>query len=316
MAGSLRFSGLVFLMEMIMKFKKKDLFTNIYYLQEPSNILLERANDILHKRDSIDDAYLLKHKITKKRARCVYLMELDEKKYYIKKFSNRSFPYIVRDMLRPQRGVRSLFTYSLLTKRDIPAAEMTFAMVDRRNPFNRPSLVVSSECCGKTIKEILKQPISKIEKDLLLNSWIEFMGKMIKKGVYHHDPNLSNFIRTESGLALIDIDDVYVLPVITRRIFNQMMIKLNRILLLAQIRAKNGNLDLDNRDREMILKGITRRYDSSINLNKFFLFLERNSKLKSLEITSFINDLRLNKEINALDYSANQANNSLNRYQD
>jgi len=302
------------MMEMIMKFKKKDIFTNIYYLQEPSHSLLEKADEILQKRDSKVDESLLKHKFTKKRARCVYLLEIDEKKYYVKKFSNRSFLYIFRDLFRPQRGVRALLTYSQLTKRDIPAAEMSFAMVNRKNPFNKPSLVVSSECCGKTIKEILQQQISASDKNELLKQWIEFFVMMIKKGVYHHDPNLTNFIRTERGLVLIDIDDIYVLPVITRRLFNQMLIKLNRILLLAQIRSKNGNLDLDNDDREMILKEIARRYDSRINLNKFFLLLERKSKLKSLEVTAFINDLRLKKQINALDETSIQSSNSLARY--
>jgi hypothetical protein len=283
-----------------MKFKKKNLVTDVYYLQNPDRDLLNSAYKILQQKLQLENSVaadseqshniLLKTKSTKKRSRSVYKINLTDQDYFVKVYRNRSIKYIFRDLLRPQRGVRTLWTYQALQKRNIAAAEMLFAMIDIRKLVNIPSLVVSRECKGQTLKQLLQSELNEINKNVLLNQWIAFLHKLVKSGIYHHDPNLSNFIMTSHGLALIDIDDVYVLPFITQKIFNQMMIKLNQILLLAQIRKKNRNLNLNNKDREYILKNLAKLHDSKIDTDKYFLFLERKSKLKSLEITAFIND--------------------------
>ena len=250
--------------------------------------LLELAYGYLRDTKYEQHEDIVKYKIADKRCRFVYKTELDEKVYYIKKYVNRSVVKFIIDRFRTQRSVRSMFTFWFLKAKGIPTYEQLFALIDKRRFFNRPSIIVSKECNGQTIKQLLQKEISPQEKSEIIEKWIELYVKLLRNNIYHHDPNLSNFIIEDNELKLIDLDDVFILPKISKRLLKKNLKKFNKILFLAHAREKNGNIDFDNNDRKFILKEILLRYNKNISKKEFMNFLNRKTKIPVFEIDKLV----------------------------
>jgi len=262
--------------------------------------LVQAAIKILKDKPSSNPKHpeLFKYKIAKKRCRFVYKINCCSENYYVKKYVNRDAIRVIQDLFRTQRAIRSMFTCWHLEHNKIPTYEQLFALIDISKIFNRPSVIVSKECKGKTIKHLLKEDISEDRKSEIIEMLINLYVKMLKVNVYHCDPNLSNFILENGVLKLIDIDDVRVLPYISYRLLKKNLMKFNKILFLVYSREKNGNIDFNNADREYILQEVIRRYDPNIPVSKLLKYLDRKTRIPLFEVKKLVksNDVDLSKK--------------------
>ena len=270
------------------RIKFLDLKTIMITDGEQNPELVKLAKCFLQDKNYQNHKEIFKYKIADQRCRFVYKTELDSETYFVKKYVNRSIVKVFLDLLRTQRSVVSMLTFWHLRSKGIPTYEQLFALIDRRKVFNRPSLVISKECKGRTIKQLLQTEISGDDKAGLLEQWIELYVKLLKGHVYHHDPNLSNFILEDGVLKLIDLDDIRVYPCISDRLLKKNLKKFNKILFLAYTREKNGNIDFNNEDREYIIQEVIKRYDNKLPLKKYLNYLERKTKIPVFEIKRLV----------------------------
>ncbi len=291
-----------FFFEDIMKHKLTFINVAISMLSEgkQKNELVQAAIKILKEKSSsnLNHPELFKYKIADERCRFVYRITCCSEIYYVKKYINRDVIKVIQDLFRTQRAIKSMLTYWQLKRRKIPTYQQLFALVDKRRIFNRPSVVVSKECKGKTIKQLLKEDISEVRKSEIIEMLINLYAKMLKANIYHHDPNLSNFILENGELKLIDLDDVKVLPYISSRLLKKNLKKFNKILFLVYSRQKNGNINFNNSDREYIIQEIIKRYDPDISVDKLIKYLDRKTKIPLFEVKSLVksNDANLLKK--------------------
>jgi hypothetical protein len=252
--------------------------------------LVQTAIKILKEKYSPNPEHpeLFKYKIAKERCRFVYRINCCSETYYVKKYVNRDVIKIIQDLFRTQRAIVSMLTYWRLQRSKIPTYEQLFALVDRSKIFNRPSVVVSKECKGRTIKQMLKEDVSEDRKAEIIEMLIDLYVKLLKANVYHHDPNLSNFILEDGVLKLIDLDDVRVLPYISYRLLQKNLKKFNKILFLVYSRKKNGNINFHNADREYIIQEVIKRYDPNISVSKLVKYLDRKTKIPLFEVKSLV----------------------------
>ena len=143
-----------------MSFKKQDLFTNLYYSQLPDEKTISLAMQILQQQEGRNDGYLLKGKFASNRNRCVYMISNDDQIYYVKKYHNKTLKYVVRDFLRPQKGVRAFLICRALHALDIGCAQVMLAMVYTKAVFNKPSIALSKHIPGLTLKQLLQADLT------------------------------------------------------------------------------------------------------------------------------------------------------------
>jgi len=276
----------------MIKIKKFNFHTSLVYYQEPDPGLVDRVYRYLISDIKDYEQELVKSKLARKRHRIVYRIEHDSRVYYLKKFKNNSLYFTFLDIIRTQRATRNLLVSHFLYKHDISTGKILFAMVDKRNIINHPSVMISEECEGISIKNLLLGEISEAQKKELLNMYIEIYVKMLQNRIYHRDPHFSNFMMEEGKLLLTDLDDVFIVPKFTLKLLKRNLKKLSRILLYVYIRPRNKGINFNNADREYILKEIIRRYDPELEVNRMYKYLQKKTLVEIFEVTNFIENNR------------------------
>ena len=263
------------------KYKNKTVF---FSKTKPSDKLLECAYEFLNRKFSTNDQDIVKYKENKARIRMVYKCETNEGIYFCKKYINTVFAKALQDIFRSQRGLRNLLTYYRLKKLNIKTYDILFSMQDNTSHIFRPSLILTAEHKGQSLLDFFNSNTSEMDKQKIIKNFIVFYVDMLKKGIYHRDPNLSNFIIENDDIKLIDLDDIYF-PYVNRLSLLKMNLKrFNYFFLITLLQQDNFDLSLSNYDREQIIKTIIRMFNPKLNIKKIWKYLDKKTILKASEI--------------------------------
>lgn len=262
-----------------------------FYYNEPTQSQITMSCNYLQEKCSSKSKRLIKKQIAVQRNRFVYFDNVAGENVYIKIYINNKPLKVFQDFVRGQRGSRALKTSQKLQSLGIPTYKIILAIEKKSFSFNHPSLILIKECEGKNIKELLQANISPDDKSLLLNKLITIYVKMLKNGVYHNDPNLTNFILHDDELRLIDLDDVTILPTICYNLLIKNLVKFNRILLFAYMRIKNGKINFTGDDRKFIIQSIIKQFDHNLDHNTLFKKIEKKTKIPINEVDKLVKSI-------------------------
>lgn len=151
--------------------------------------------------------------------RILYQGETLYSKYY-------QFKSIARTLKRFMRGpyaVKNLRTALKLLEAGIPSVVPVGSIVYKKNIFSVESIFIMREVEGINLFDYLKS--ERIDKAFLMrltDKLAKLSALLLKNNFYHSDPNLFNLFLSgreeESILTLIDIDNIYRLPLLSERI--------------------------------------------------------------------------------------------------
>ncbi len=260
--------------------KKLKSYTNntVLFLEKIDKKLIEKALYFLELEDYKNDKDLIKQKNAKKRTRHIFRFKINEKVYYCKKYVNNNFFKIIQDFFRNQRAVRAFKLSVFLNNHSIQTIKPVLAVVDSNRFFHRASVIVTEESEGITIKKVLLNNVKKEDKQKILKKFINLYLRLIKMKIYHRDPNLSNFMFFQDELILIDLDDIRKFHWYSFGKLFRNLEKLNRILLLSFTR--NKEINLNNKDRENIIKKLISNSYNRINQSKYLVMVNLFTRFK------------------------------------
>ena len=245
------------------------------FLATPDDDIMKKALYYLDLTSYGKEASLIKKKIATKRSRHVFKAEINGSIYFFKKYTNHSYLKIVQDFFRTNRAVRAFKTALYLNSNNI---ETVIPVLTIYRFLGKSSIFVTKECKADSLKDIFLKDISDEKKYKLIKKFVVLYDALLELGVFHRDPNLSNFLLLNDNIVLIDMDDIKkkkLFPFFKTFINIE---KLNRILLLSYIRKKD--LSFNNNDRIFIIKSLIQKRFKIFNENFFFKILNLFTKFK------------------------------------
>ncbi len=247
----------------------------IIFLDPPDDTVMRKALYYLDLTNYGKEPSLIKKKIASKRTRHVFKVEINGSNYFFKKYTNYSYLKIVQDFFRSNRAVRAFETALYLNRNNI---ETVIPVLTIYKFFGKSSIFVTKECKADSLKDIFLKDISDETKHKLVKKLAVLYNSLLKLGIFHRDPNLSNFLFSNDNIVLIDMDDIKKKKLFPFSKAFMNIEKLNRILLLSYVRKKD--LSFNNNDRIFIIKSLIQKRFKIFNENFFLKILNRFTKFK------------------------------------
>ncbi len=142
---------------------------------------------------------------------------------YSKYYQFRSIGRTLKRFFRGPYAVKNLRTALKLLEAGIPSVLPVGSIVYKKGLFSLESIFIMREVEGVNLFDYLKR--ERIDKAFIMkltNKLAKLSALLLKNNFYHSDPNLFNlflsFREEESILTLIDIDNIYELPLLPERI--------------------------------------------------------------------------------------------------
>lgn len=209
----------------------------------------------------------------------VYKIEYNNQTYYLKSYSYRNFKKNIKNIFRSSEAVRYFKLAIKLISADITVTEPVLGLTLRRNLFMIDSIFVMKEVPGVDLHTYLfkSDKCNKIIRRKTINKFALIWGKLINNNFLHQDPCLRNFMinlkQGEVQIKLIDIDNIYLLP-----IFPKKMLMKN----LAKLRSRQLT-DFKKTNTEPL---------NQVEVNTFLKEFKKNCK-KEIEISSLFNAISI-----------------------
>lgn len=154
----------------------------------------------------------------------VYKLTFDNQVYYLKSYSPRNTSKILKNLFRPIEAIRCFQTDLKLNNANIPAAKPVLAITRKVNYFLVDSIFVTREVPGIdlfTYMTTYNFNNTEVRKKIMKSLAI-IWSDLINNNFLHIDPGLNNLIiqpeKKEVQLKLIDIDAIYSLPFIPKKL--------------------------------------------------------------------------------------------------
>ncbi|WP_312336598.1 lipopolysaccharide kinase InaA family protein [Anaerospora hongkongensis] len=203
--------------------KKYDSNINVYYQDILPSELAERIINYiwLNKQDPQNDE---KFQLVQNTKADVFALQYDNETYYLKSYSFRTTSKIFKNFFRPVEAIRCFQTAVKLKKANIPAAEPILALTKNVNFLVVDSIFVTREVRGVDLHTYLlnNTPDNSQLREKIIKKLAIIWSELINHSFVHLDPGLNNLIvasgKTSIQLNLIDIDAIYSLPYLPKRL--------------------------------------------------------------------------------------------------
>lgn len=266
---------------MMVNFKVNNYKKNIkiYYKNDYYKRLAKKTIEDIWFNNKNDKIRLIKN-IDKGK---VYKTKYKGENYFIKSYSHKKFRKLFKNLFRPVDAIRHCKTISELKNANISVMEPVLSLTYKKNSFVTDSIFVTREVKGISILDFLKKDNLNIKKRKYIIKKLGIIwGKLLNNNFMHQDPSLSNYIiNFNTGeLTLIDVDNLYKIPISISKILLQSLARLYDLALydFDQASAK----PLTYRERILFVK---------------FLLLNYKPRLDKKEFINYINDLTIERLI-------------------
>ncbi|MCK8824300.1 lipopolysaccharide kinase InaA family protein [Fuchsiella alkaliacetigena] len=182
------------------------------------------------------DSYL-SFELVKEDKSDVYRLEYKKEPFYVKHYSYKSFNKIAKRFFRGAYGVKNLKTAVKLLAAGINAVQPIATLVYKRNFLFVDSIFIMKEVEGFDLYDYLAENNFSYQfKRKLIIKLAKLWAELYNNKFLHKDPNLFNlFINWDNGdfnLSLVDIDNIYKLPFIPKKLVVKNLFKFNERLIV------------------------------------------------------------------------------------
>lgn len=151
---------------------------------------------------------LVKKKLSKKRSRHVYKLDIGNTTYYFKMYSNHSLLKHLQDATRGSRANRAYKISIKLENKGFNIASPVAAFTNKLHLANKRSIFVTRELIGKDFLHNFLEGSPALEQEKNKALLLALYKRLIDHKIYHRDLNLTNCRRIDDKLYLLDVDDV------------------------------------------------------------------------------------------------------------
>ena len=157
----------------------------------------------------------------------VYRMKFQGEVYYLKSYTPRDTSKIIKNFFRPADAVRYFQVAAKLSAAGVPIAQPVLALTKKTGFRSADSIFVTREVPGKDLYAYLLQGAQDDpeQRKKMVNQFAFMWSRLINLNLVHQDPWLGNFIihfgeeKNDFQIALIDVDNIYFIPLLPRKLF-------------------------------------------------------------------------------------------------
>ena len=185
------------------------------------NDLNARVKELIVKNPERLFRYAIKDFKNAKRSR-VSLIDCRGTKYVLKKYNVKSLLFRLRRLIFPSLAWKVWKRTGLFSQRGIPTP-ILFASIDLGKGLSyKGTFTVYEYIDAKNDAGLFKSHIlNKTERDLLLHKLADLLFQMHKRGIYHGDAKISNFLWVEkkrkTRFIVIDLDGVHFMQKVNKK---------------------------------------------------------------------------------------------------
>ena len=263
----------------------------IYYRNNCNYNLAESIINFFWYDEKADDLSL---ECIKKDKSKVYRAEFSGKVYYIKYYHLKKMDKIIKNLFRKPEAVRHFIMANKLMRNKIPTVKPVLGMTKKRDFLVTDSLLVTEEIKGMNLYEYAKLPQSSDIRKKVIKNLAKLWAELINNKFWHKDPRLFNimikFNKENFKLILVDIDNIYSMPVFPHKLVIKNLTKLSADMLTDVITS--GSECLTSRERILFFKEFTKAYNRDINFKKFVNRINDRiiNRLKKKDYSEIINN--------------------------
>lgn len=148
----------------------------------------------------------------------VYKIDFNNRIYYFKIYSYRTFNKTLRNLFRPPEGIRFFQTAIQLMRGNIEIAKPVLSLTYRRNLFITDSIFVLEELPGVGLDTYLVSNGNSAKRAEVVQQIAWIWSKLIDHRFVHLDPASENFLVNDEGgnlrVGLTDLDSIRAVPAV------------------------------------------------------------------------------------------------------
>lgn len=140
----------------------------------------------------------------------VALIEIDEKNYVVKRYNMKSFWYLLRRLFRPSRAWVCWRNAHMLEALGIVTPKPLLMLEKRFGPLRREAYLLCEHVEGEDALYFLnREPIGSSAWQRVLGEFKIMFSALRDFNIVHGDMKATNFLVTENGLAVLDLDGMH-----------------------------------------------------------------------------------------------------------
>lgn len=201
----------------------------------------------------------------------VYKLHTPNAVYYVKYYQAQKFSKKIKNLVRKPAAARHFYTANKLLASRIGTAEPILGIVKDKNLLLKESLFVTREIQGINLYEHAKSQPEIDTRRIIIKKLAKLWAKLINNNFWHKDPRLFNIMLQEDGqsleLILVDIDNIYSLPIFPHRLVIKNLTKLSADMLKDVITSDTKSLT--PQERILFFAEFTNYYERDVNLKQF-----------------------------------------------
>ena len=148
----------------------------------------------------------------------VYKIDFNNRIYYFKIYSYKTFNKRLKNLFRPAESIRYFQTAIQLMRGDIEIAKPVLSLTYRRNLFVTDSIFVLEELPGVSLDTYLLSNGDPTKRKEVIQQIARIWSKLIDQRFLHLDPASVNFLVNNEGgnlrVGLIDLDSIRAVPAV------------------------------------------------------------------------------------------------------
>lgn len=269
-----------------MKFsiKRYDNRINIYSNKEIKDNLLEISisllcNDNYYKKSFIEE-------VKSDKGRQVFRLDLNNKIYYLKKYSYRRISKRVKNLFRSAEGVRAYQIAQKLLTLDIPVVKAIAAITYRSNIWTVDSIFITEGFLGVDLQEYLANgDYDQRLKENVIKEAAKLWARLYKTNFLNGDPNLPGIlIRIKEDnikLSLVDMDNFKEYSSLSWKKIIKNLIDFNAHSYSGL--DKLGGKRLNTNDRILFFKELIKEYGVEIDVDKTIAYIREKTIERLIE---------------------------------
>lgn len=200
-------------LKLVLKKLYRETSANAYRRDWNHYIVYERSLESAQLQDFLraPDAYIERGKIIKAgRSATVAIVEIDAKQYVLKRYNIKSLWHRIRRQFRPSRAWVCWRNAHMLEMLGVTTAKPLLMMEWRFGSLRREAYFLCEYLPGEDALHLLKkEPINSPAWSRALNQFKALFATMRDYSIVHGDMKATNFLVTEKGLAVLDLDGMY-----------------------------------------------------------------------------------------------------------
>ena len=203
----------------------------------------------------------------------VYYLNHNTTEYYAKKFFSTTLEQKLSYLFRGSKALRCLNISNQLLLSNFKIIETAFILNYHKN-FRHESIWVTKKAKGINIKGFLNSDVDDSKKEEVLICLLSTLGAFFKKGFFHHDPLLQNFIIDQNKrpceIIFLDYDSISYWPWLSDK---HVFYNLNKLNYSIYLTSQNNENLYSPKKVLFYLNIFLKSYNPKVNIDDAYKYL-------------------------------------------